>query len=131
MTGMYLRLALDARVSIVTFGAPKPGNAAFRDAVEKYVPNTTRYVLFYRDKTGTADDFATTLPFAFMGYTHLGKEVRAQCTAKDNGKCHSMKQYLYDLPSARLETITVQQEHTNEFEGLASILSAFSGQEEK
>lgn len=63
-----LRLGLERRdIFVSTFGAPRVGNRAFRDAYNGVVPVHWRLIL--------APDVVAKLPLPSVGYTHVGKKV--------------------------------------------------------
>lgn len=57
----------DRSFEVMLFGAPRVGNAAFRDSYNRRVFKTMRVVY--------GNDMVTKLPFALLGYRHVGMPI--------------------------------------------------------
>lgn len=55
-------------VGCMTTGSPRVGNKSFVESYNKRVPNTLRFRI--------GNDPVTTLPFKFMGFSHVSSEIR-------------------------------------------------------
>lgn len=57
----------DRNIEVILFGCPRVGNKAFMSSYNKRVNNTVRIE--------NGNDIVTKLPFAFMGYRHVGAKL--------------------------------------------------------
>jgi len=73
-------------VYAITFGAPRVGNKAFRNSYVVRVKRTWRYA--------GAFDVVTRVPFAWLGFRHVGQLVRLACR-------HDIRKYIRELKKKR------------------------------
>lgn len=91
----------DRDFEVALFGCPRVGNAAFRDSYNRRVFKTLR--------VQNGNDAVTKIPFAFMGYRHVGVGLHVgppRIPGRLNVRQHALQGYYHGLLQPALRTPT-------------------------
>ena len=79
----------DRDYEVVVFGCPRVGNSAFRNSYNKRIFKTLR--------VENAGDIITKLPFAFMGFRHVGARLLLKSNAFSGVNPHYLQEYYSNI----------------------------------
>lgn len=79
----------DRDYEVVVFGCPRVGNSAFRNSYNKRIFKTLR--------VENAGDIITKLPFAFMGFRHVGARLLLKGSSFFGASPHYLQEYYSNI----------------------------------